>query len=138
MTKTNTPVYTAVAFGQGYDQPQVLSATTNRQRAIDCADAALRSWFSSHSVLSEPEVWVEDENGVRVYEAWTVRRRVRHIATGEVRIETPVHQWHTEVARWKKKHGEAPFPMGHRLFENPADYGCEPLEPILNPLIVQN
>ena len=113
-------------------------ATDARLDAVtECANQVLRSWVTGHSAMLEPLVWVENEAGTRIYEAWLERRRVELVAMGLVFVETPIQFWSDEL-RWFRngQQKDAPLPMGYPMFEEPRACGCVERPSLVNPYLV--
>ena len=131
---THQKFFFALAEYPGQADPVCLQSGPDQATIERAAHSALRSWFTSHSTVGEPTIYVENWVGLRVYDAWIQRRRVRHVPTGETRVETPAQFWTDELRGWgDTEQTDAPYRMGHPLFDHPSEYECELLEPLVNP-----
>lgn len=115
--------------------PNMLGRFRTLANAEDHANQTMRNYVTSHSILGEPLVWIEDDRGIKVFEVWT-ELRVIQFPNGELWRETPIQfagQAWVDYAT-PGVTGEKPAYMGHPMFQEPEKYGATLVRVDVNPL----
>jgi hypothetical protein len=136
MPRRRQRLYRVYLQGQGDLERQCVFTSPDQSFAEREADHHLRSWVTSHSVEAEPTIWIEFDFCLKVYEAWTERRRVEDLKTGDVFLETPIQFWREELRRWGNNELKE-TPMRTEWF-NPLLGEYEELEPLVNSKMYRN